>query len=362
VGVLGLGVWRYTVAVGAAGSAGRTAGLGLGFGCGLLIGEALSVFTATSATGPVTPWFVPAPGQPSASVFGLPWVVAVLASSAFFAWWLGVGAGAWRDLRPAHRQSWIVMLFLAAAGFVWVVWLGVLFALRDGSPVIELLSAEWAALREAVAARFWEGPLPVWVLLHPLVDDVLVQPWVAATVILLWAHPLAALLIRNRRAGRQTMSVRYALLAGTLAGLAFLPLLLALRLVLRSVLAPELRALPQLSDALYVWTLILALSVQIAASAVVAARVTELAVPHALLAASISALLAAAGALGATVIASCAHAFAVRVDPAGCGQVLPGLTDLLMAVQFLVGGALLVIPTAMAIQAIASRKQSAPRC
>jgi Peptidase family M48 len=368
VGVLGLGVWRYTAAVAAVTSACRTAALGLGFGCGLLMGESLSVFTAASAAGPVAPWYVPAADQPSvtdfglalaaeleqpsATVFGLPWVVAVLASSSFFAWWLGAGAGAWRDLRPDRRQSGTVMLFLAVAAFVWVVWLGALFALRDGSPLIELLEAERTAAREAVSALFWEGPFPVRVLRHPLVWSVLIQPLVAATVIVLWAYPLMALLIRNRRAGGQASSIRYAVHAGTLAGLAFLPLLLALRLVLRSVLTPELRALAQLADALYVWTLILALSVQIVVSAVVAARVTELAVPLALLAVSISALLAAAGALGATVIASCAHVFAVRIDPAGCSWVRLGLSELYMAIEFMVGGALLAIPAAAAVQVI----------
>jgi Zn-dependent protease with chaperone function len=360
VGILGLIVWRYTVAVGVVRSVGRTVTLGLAFGCGLLIGEAVSVFGASSATGPVAPWFVAAPGQPSVIAFGLPWVGAVLASSAFFTWWLGASAAAWRDLGPTGRRGVTVTLSLVAAGFVWVVWLGALFALRDGSAVIGDVSAQWTAVRERISAVFWAGPLPVWVLLHPLVDDVLVQPLVGATFIVLWGLPLVALLIRSRRAGRQASSIRYAVLAGIVAGLAFLPLLLALRLVLRSILAPELRAVPQLADALFVWTLVLALSVQIVASVVVAAQAKELAVAHALLAASISALLMAAGALGATVIASCAHVFAVRVDPATCGEVLPGLSDAHMAVQFMVGGALFVIPAAMVTQAVTRRNQSAP--
>jgi hypothetical protein len=141
-------------------------------------------------------------------------------------------------------------------------------------------------------------------------------------------------------------------LGGTVAGLAFLPLLLALRLALRSVLTPELRALPQLPDALYIWTLIVALGLQAVVSAVVAARVTDLVVAHALLAASIAGFLAAVGALGATAIASCAPIFAVRVDPAGCGAVQLEVSDLHSVVQFMIGGALLAIPAAAAVHIV----------
>jgi hypothetical protein len=352
VGVLGLTVWRYSVAAGSGGSSGRTVAVGLAFGCGLLIGEAFSVFAAASATGPVAPWSVPVPGQPSVTAFGLPWSAVVLAGSAFFTWWLATSAEAWRDLRPAGRDGATVVSYLAAAGFAWVVWLGVLFALRDGSPVIESVGAEWTAVREAVSARFWDGPLPVWVLVHPLVDDVLLQPLVAATFVVLWGYPLAGLVIRSRRAGRVASSVRVAVLGGTVAGLAFLPLLLALRLALRSVLTPELRALPQLPDALYIWTLIVALGLQAVVSAVVAARVTDLVVAHALLAASIAGFLAAVGALGATAIASCAPIFAVRVDPAGCGAVQLEVSDLHSVVQFMIGGALLAIPAAAAVHIV----------
>jgi Zn-dependent protease with chaperone function len=347
VGVLGTGLWREVLAVHPQRVRRDAAGHGLAIGAGILAGQSVSVSTAPYSMLPAAPWSIPLGDQQSPAVgFGVTWSVLMLGGLVFLAWWTGANAIDWRQTcassRPGHLR---VSLALAVTAVVFTAWMGVLFALRDALPLLDTTDPQALSAGPTVPGR-WATSSPIRLLINPVVVEVLTQPLVGIAVVLLWAYPLAAAWIPPSAQSRPT-NVTFAVLVGIGGGASCAALLLLLRLVLLIVLPEQLRGSPDFGIAFYLWHLLIALAVQVLVAAIIAACRPRMAVPHALLAACLTATLAAAAAITLTALASCVPALAVNPDPAPCGSIQPGTADWHMLLQFVIEGALLTIPTAI---------------
>lgn len=260
-GVLGVGVWRAEYAARISGAPRRLGGAAAAFAGGCLVGRAVSLETAALTV------------RESARDLGalatvhLAWAAAVLAVVLLLLRWTATGAGAWLAAaadapRPPYRAG------LALTAPLFAVALAVLFtAVRVAEEPRELFT--------------WLGMLafnmPAWVLV--------------AALVVTWSYPFGAL--AARAGGDAGLAPRRAVVAGVVAGLAFAGLTLAHRAVRAATLDPAVRDSPASQLRFFGQTVAIAVALQLLAGWYAARRAGRAPVAHALLAAFVTALLAA---------------------------------------------------------------------
>ncbi len=279
--VVGLGAWRAAYAALARREAPPSGTrLGLGLGLGFLLGQELSFFAAI-------------PGDPGAAAgllrFDPAWALVLVLVQILLVRWVIATATLAHAEREAGSGQRVCALALAAASAALVVALAWILSLRELQPLAPALADHPVLEREAVSSLVWAGPELFWTVARHgfvllVVHHVLTLPVVAT----LATFPVAASLSRAR-----ALRIRFALVVALAGGAVFSLAHLATRLALRAAVPSETRELPEYRLAFFVWTLVLALAVQVVVAAVVAAGSRRHAGIRALFASFVSACVAA---------------------------------------------------------------------
>jgi hypothetical protein len=204
--------------------------------------------------------------------------------------WIRACASVWlRSLAGRDPRLATIAGLLAGSALLTIV-LGVFYVTRDTRAVIGVASEATALQLAAVSEVVRAGPEWLWQLaLNPQLEWVLLRPEILPALILLWAFPLAAVLLRRRPAreeqtrwafldpgGRLDVPVLAShalrpLAVGLAAGAAFLLAELLLRLGLRAGVSAATRQRDELLLAFFAWQVLLALAAQACAGAVATA-------------------------------------------------------------------------------------------
>lgn len=331
VGVAGLGMWRATFVALIRGEAPRRAArLGLALGAGIVVGLALSFDAAAGTLGRSV-----SSGPGPLSGFGVLWAVLLLASLYLFLLWVAAGASQWLAVAATGRSvRRVCVLGLTVASAVLAFWIGPLFWIT--------------ALGETAGPTLFVTAVS-YAFLHPLT---------LLPLIVLWAFPLSACLLRERTfleagwafldsaslpsapSAKVACRPGLAVKAGLAVGLTFCALLLAARLWLHASVPEATRDTNQYRMVFFGAQVAAAALMQAGVAAVVAGRVRRLGSLHGLCAAFVAGCAMTAGLLGLNVV------FGGTSPPAFA----------FMVFKFVIsGGALLALPVALAAAALASR-------
>ncbi|MFI5067899.1 MAG: hypothetical protein ACHP9Z_28510, partial [Streptosporangiales bacterium] len=292
---------------------------------------------------------------------------AVLAMSAG---WITAVATAWLPVVRGRSLRW-AWPAAAAAGFLMLAAVFELWLARDGVPsMYPVVNTLERAAHAKAAAIGWAGPRWLWNLVFlPTVLGPAAIRLTFIALLLTWAVPLAAWAraVPTRPPGwlrqalprehdpaplpRGPLRIGPAVAAGAVAGGLALTGQFALRAVLHASLPLPVRRTDILAVLLTYWELGIAVLAQAAAAVAVAARARRRAVVLGLLAATITAGLAALGIVASARAGSCVTMLAVR--PETCAM-NPGGAFVALVLQLAVldGGAaaLLAAGTAVAIR------------
>lgn len=337
VGIAGLGVWRATFVDLIRGEPLRGAArLGLALGAGVVVGRALSFDAAVRTLGQGV-----SSGPGLLSGFGVLWAALLLASFYLFLLWVAAGASQWLAVAATGRsvrRTWV--LGLSVASVVLALWIGPFFSI--------------SALGESTG-------LPLFVT---AVSYTLLHPLTLVPLILLWAFPLSACLLRERtpreagwafldspslpRAPCANAACRpgLAVAAGLAVGLAFCVLLLAARQWLHATLPEATRDSNQYRFVFVGAQVAVAALMQAGVAALVAGRVRRLGSMHGLCAAFVAGCAMTAGILSLNLL------FGGTSPPAFAFMVFRFV---------IIAGALLALPVALAAAALASRIRESRR-
>lgn len=194
---LTVGIWRGVWYERSAGP--RTLSVlapGVGLGCGLMLGEPLSL--PASITGMWGPG--PAPAPPLAAI-GL---IALLAATVLLTAWIRTCALAWAPV-IANRSPLVIVTSVVASALVLTSLLSSWMLLRDLHPLIPTMSRQAARDYAALTGTPFSGPFWLWIAFeHPLILRLVRQDSALLVAVLLWLFPLVGLL----RAGRTSASCR----------------------------------------------------------------------------------------------------------------------------------------------------------
>jgi Zn-dependent protease with chaperone function len=344
-GVIGFGEWRATFAALMQGETTRGAGrAGLGLGLGAVLGRILSLdqsstetFNDLRATGDRT------------TQFGLEalWSLVALISLFVFLRWIAACASTWLEVVITRRLPRLVAIGSAiVAGGVLALWLGLLFATHDNFLLI--LGLEGAIIALLAGSTIY----------------LLLQPLVLLALVCLWAFPLSAWFWHGQPATanvanwafldpvpqqvvwlRQApLRPRVALLSGLIGGAIYCGLVLALRLWWRWGMPEAVRSADEAKILLFYGQVALAALLQMDVAIVVAGWVQRLGALHGLFAAFVGGCLMTIAMLGLNL------AFGGTVDLAFAWQTFVSVVN---------GGALLALPTGLAVAALAGWLRSA---
>jgi hypothetical protein len=221
---------------------------------------------------------------------GLAWAAGLAVALVLTLAWIRACASVWLRSLAGRRPSAAGLAGLLAGGGVLTVVMGVFYVTRDTRPVIGIARQATALDHELVSRVAWAGPEWLWQLvMNPQLVWTLQRVELLPAAVLVWAFPLAAVLLRRRPATREqtrwafldtggellvpalASHVLRPLLVGLAAGGAFLLAELLLRIGIRVGVDAPTRARDELLFAFYAWQVVLALAAQAAAGAVATA-------------------------------------------------------------------------------------------
>ena len=337
VGIAGLGAWRTTFVALIRGEAPHCeAKLGLALGAGVIVGQALS-FDAAAGTLGQSVWA----GPGLLSGFGALWAILLVVSLYLFVLWVVAGASQWLAVAATGRSvRRTCVLGLCVASIVLALWIGPFFS---------------------ISALGGDAGLSLFVT---AISYVLVQPLTLLPLIVLWAFPLSACLLRERTSAeagwafldspslpsapsaKTACRPGLAVAAGLVVGLAFCVLVLAARLWLHAEVPEATRDTNRYKFVFFGTQVAVAALMQAGVAAVVAGRVRRIGSLHGLCAAFVAGCTMTAGLLGLNLLFG------------GTAS----LAFVWMVFKFVVsGGALLALPVALAVAALASRIRASRR-
>jgi len=338
VGVLGLGTWRATFAAMTRGEASSGAGrIGFGLGLGFIAGMFLSLGNAIDVPNSA--------GTFNQFVYNLPWNVLLLVSMVFFFRWIAAGASAWLEIAASRRSPRLIYIVgLAIASGVLAVWLVYIIGFSDLSRTELQQSTSLSTVLSDLA--------------NLLFFDTLQQPITFLVLISLWAFPLAAWFWRGRVAAAVGSSWAFmdsssqrvtlphqepfrplrAMLIGVGGGLLYCALLLLIRILLPLVIPEAIRNMDQVQQMLGIGRLVLAGLLGAVIAAIAAGWVKRLGLIHGLFAAFFGGWVMTEGILFFIVLS---------------GGTIDFLTIWTILCFVINGGALLVLPTALGVSALA---------
>jgi Zn-dependent protease with chaperone function len=284
VGVVGVAVWRSGFGALAEGRRPPPVWpLGLALAAGFMVGPELALRRSV-ATGDDAMLSELLHGRGFAWAIGL--VLALVLSLA----WVSAGASAWiRSLAGRHPRLAVFGGLLAASGVLTIV-MGIFYIARDVRPVTGIAKHASSLEHQAVSHVAYAGPEWVWQLvMNPELVWLLLRWEILPAVVLLWAYPYAAALLRRRPAsdaetgwafldpgGRLAIPPFAAhlvrpLAIGVAAGVAFLVAEVCLRVGIRVGVDGETRTTNELLYVFFAWQLVFAIVAQGAAGAVATA-------------------------------------------------------------------------------------------
>ena len=285
IGVVGVALWRSSFGSLAGGQRPPAAWpLALALAAGFMVGPELALVRIADAGGDDAMLGELLHGR------GLSWAAGLVVALVLTLAWIRACASAWlRSLAGRSPRAATAVGLLAGAGLLTIV-LGVFYVSRDTRAVIRAARDASALQHEAVSQVVWAGPEWLWQLaLNPQLEWVLLRPEILPAAILLWAFPLAAVLLRRGPAEndetrwafldpggrldvpRLASHVLRPLAVGLAAGGAFLLAELLLRLGIRTAVSAATRQRDELLLAFFAWQIALALAAQAAAGAVATA-------------------------------------------------------------------------------------------
>jgi len=341
VGIVGLQVWRSVFAARARGDPAPSIGpVAFGLAAGLALGQPLSLRAAIG--------LIDQPNDLASFVFNLLWGGLALLGLLLFLRWLVGAASSWLEVSfgaPSPRPAYVLGLTVASG--VLAAWFAVLFFLREFAEIAQLGPASAASLGVALLLVLAVPPIAWWIL-----------PGVVTlgAVISIWALPLGAWMWASRgaspRAGWAFLgssassaasrvpapSLRGPLRTGLVAALAFIGLLVVLRLGARVTVSEATRDSDEFKVGSYVLWLLLATLIEGGVAAAVAWRAAQLPAVQGLFAACVAGFVMAAGILTVNLL------FGGTLGAGFAGQTV----WLVIA-----GGALVVTPVALASAALA---------
>ena len=285
VGVVGVALWRSSFGSLADGRRPpATWPLALALAAGFMVGPELALVRIADAGGD------DAMVGELLHARGLAWATGLVAALLLTLAWIQACASAWlRSLAGRSPRAATTAGLLAGAALLTIV-LGVFYVSRDTRAVIGVARDATGLQHEAVSQVVWAGPEWLWQLaLNPQLEWLLLRPEILPATILVWAFPLAAVLLRRRPARHE--ETRWAfldpggrldfpglashlarpLVVGLAAGAAFLLAELLLRIGLRTGVSAATRQRDELLLTFFAWQLLLALLAQAGAAAVATA-------------------------------------------------------------------------------------------
>lgn len=286
-GITGTGIWRAACIAHTARRAALR--LGIGLGLGIILGRVLAFQSFIDNSGTR---FRTAMSLSTSIIPGL----LLLLCLVLVLHWIAISATAWLDLAPEGslpKRSYAVTLLVAGIGLA--IWSGSLLQNETLQHANEQLGAELGMLAQLV---------------------VLPRGLILITLIGLWAVPVAADLARHPAgttvAHGGIQRVRHALVAGSLLGLVFFALQIAVRLWVRRAVPDIDRASDQFALSFYVWTVGRAVGIQVLAAAIAAGWSRRQSALYGLCAAFVAGCVSTAGFLGTLVAVSCLPALAFK--------------------------------------------------
>src|SRR5207248_6400296 len=185
--VVGLAVWRATLHWQQHGTTRSPGALlpALCLAAGMLLGTTLSLDGALSG---------------SSGIFGVPGlalgpvgIVVLVAGVVLVLEWTALVARVWLPTVGPRLRTTVCGLGLAAAAFVFAVFLGVWFLFYDLQPLISALSTRSEASYAETSRVAWTGPYWLWAgVEHDLTALLIHENLIATALILLWLVPQSA--------------------------------------------------------------------------------------------------------------------------------------------------------------------------
>ena len=376
VGVVGIALWRS--AFGSLADGRRPAAswpLAIALAAGFMVGPELALIRIADASGDDAMFGELLHGR------GLGWAVALTVSLVLVLAWIRSCSAAWlRSLGGRSPRAATLVGLVAGAGLLTIV-LGVFYVTRDTRDVIGIARQASGAQHDQVDQVISAGPEWLWQLaLNPQLEWTLLRPLILPALILVWAFPLAAVLLRRQPAseaetrwafldpgGRLEVPplashVLRPLLVGLAAGAAFLLAELLLRVGIRNGVGAATRQRDELLLAFVAWQIMLALAFQLAAGAVATAISGHRArVIDGLAAAFVTGSIATFGIVAGPSAAGCVDPIAINSGP--CTWSISADFTWILYRQIVAEGALLALAAGIVtagVLALVHRRAPAP--
>jgi hypothetical protein len=329
VGVVGVALWRDRFGALAAETPAQPVWpLGLALVAGFLVGPELSLARAIAA-----------PGRRDGLLAdllqgeSLLWIAALVVLVLLLLDWIANSASVWLRAEAARQSRDARTAALLVAAGVLTILLGAFYSLQEFSQGLVFsreLSAEQHAQISAVASA---GPRWLWQLVMDSQTLVLLaRPLIPAAVVLLWAVPLAVVLVRRRRTGeapwafldqggrlepeRPRVSLVRPLLVGAGAGIACLVAFAVHRGAVHGSVSIATRNTDEFVFAFFFWQIVIALLAQGLAGGVATALARDRArLAEGLCAATVTATIATFGIVAGPVAGGCVDPISIRPGP-----------------------------------------------
>jgi Zn-dependent protease with chaperone function len=326
-GVVGYALWRdgFAALAGHA-SVGSIWPLALALTAGLVVGPELSLADAV----------VPSDRNLLSDLLhghGVLWFLALALLVVLLLVWISEVASVWLRAMGARESRLPSAAGMLVAACVLAIILGTYYTLRELSPVLAYSRGLTAETHAQISEVTSAGPRWLWQLvMDPMTLLLIHQALVPVAVVLLWAFPMAAGLVRHRRTGdapwafldpggrieaaRPSLMWRRPLQIGAAVGAGCLLVFLVQRAAIHSNVRLETRFHDEFLLAFVFWQIVIALAAQGVASAIAAALAHDrVRMPEALCAATIAGSIAALGIVAGPVAGGCVDAVSVRPGP-----------------------------------------------
>ncbi|MGE0227545.1 MAG: M48 family metalloprotease [Dehalococcoidia bacterium] len=327
VGVVGLALWRGGLAaLTGGGSVGAVWPVALALSAGMVIGPELSLADAVA----------PSERNLLSELLhgeGLLWVAALAGLMLLLLTWIASGASVWLRSLAAQPPHYAALASMVIAAGVFAIILGAYFTLRDLSPVLSYSRGLTALDHEQISSVTEAGPRWLWqFVMDPLTLLLIERTVLPLAVVLLWAFPLAVVLVQRRRTGdapwaflepggaieaeRPRLRLVRPLLVGAGVGGASLLALLLYRAGVHGNVDWPTRRRDEFVLAFVFWQVVIALVAQGAAGAIAAGWARDtVRLPEALCAATVAGSIAVFGIVTGPVAGGCIDSLSIRPGP-----------------------------------------------
>lgn len=314
-----VGIWRSVLYARSTGlQPPSTLSVGIGLGCGIIVGAPLSLPAAINGVwGPG-----PAPDSLSAAAA----LIVLVTAAVLLAAWIRSCALAWLPVVASRPRRVVAILAVAVSAAVLTALLSYWTLLRDLHPLMSILTNQARSDYAAVSVDMWPGPAWLWIAInHPLVLQLIKQdPVLVTVVVLLWVFPVAGLLRwhSSNTAGsgpvapERTTRPGAVVLIGLASGAAYALFMLLHHTVIHNSIATNDRMV------LTHWQITGAVTAQAAVALGVAVWAKSFRVVWGLLAAFVTGAVAVAAVLGFSEAGGCIDAFSRQPGP--CTWILTG--------------------------------------